>query len=133
MKIGLTLKKKLEVIRMWKNIKNFLLGKSSPVDSHFEKWVCSFVTVDNKTHLRRYDRLWSKASGLICTVPEYLMIENKECGYLKDDEEVMYPLENIVSIKWMLLEECDRKLPDTMEAGRKIYFTQEELEEYAVD
>ena len=52
---------------------------------------------------------------------------------MKDDEGVMYPLENIVSIKWMLLEECDRKLPDTMEAGRKIYFSPEELEEYAVD
>lgn len=116
-----------------KKIKDFLFGAIPPVDSHFEKWRCFFITVDNKGHLRHYDKLWSKASGLICTVPEYLMIENKECGYLKDDEGVMYPLENIVSIKWMLLEECDRKLPDTMEAGRKIYFTQEELEEYAVD
>ena len=118
---------------MLKKIKNLLSKINSPIDSHFEKWVCSFVTVDNKIHLRHYDRLWSKANGLICTVPEYLMIENKECGYLKDDEGVMYPLENIVSIKWMLLEECDSKLPDTMEAGRKIYFTPKELEEYAVD
>ena len=116
-----------------KKIKDFLFGTIPPVDSHFEKWRCFFITVDNKGHLRHYDKLWSKASGLTCTVPEYLMIENKECGYLKDDEGVMYPLENIVSIKWMLLEECDRKLPDTMEAGRIIYFTQEELEEYAVD
>ena len=118
---------------MLKKIKNLLSKINSPINSHFEKWVCSFVTVDNKIHLRHYDKLWSKASGLICTVPEYLMIENKECGYLKDDEGVMYPLENIVSIKWMLLEECDRKLPDTMEAGRKIYFSPEELEKYAVD
>lgn len=118
---------------MLKKIKDFLFGAILPVDSHFEKWACSFVTVDNKIHLRHYDRLWSKASGLTCTVPEYLMIENKNCGYLKDDDGIMYPLTNVISIKWTLLDECDRKLPDNVKMGIKIYFSPEELEKYAVD
>ncbi len=55
-----------------------------------------FMTVDGKTHFNHTFR-YLYLDALACTGSEYLMIGKK---YLTDDDGIMYPMENIISIKW---------------------------------
>lgn len=55
-----------------------------------------FMTVDGKIHFNHKFR-YLYTEGLSCTGSEYLMLGKK---YLTDDDGVMYPMENIISIKW---------------------------------
>lgn len=53
-----------------------------------------------------FDRYkWANSDGLSCTVPECIMISVRSDGYMIDKNDVMYPIENIMSIEWRLLEE----------------------------
>lgn len=61
-----------------------------------------FTTVDGATH--SYNRYrYGAPEQISCSVPEYIMISVKSDGYLKDNNGVMYPLQNVISISW----ECD--------------------------
>lgn len=64
-----------------------------------------FITTDNVRHegIDRYK--WANSNGLLCSVPEYIMIGIKSDGYIKDINDFMYPIQNIISIEWKLLEE----------------------------
>lgn len=64
-----------------------------------------FITTDNVEHEGIDTYKWTNADWLLCTVPEYLMISIKSDGYMKDKNDVMYPMQNIRSIEWKLLEE----------------------------
>lgn len=78
-------------------------------------YTAHFTTIDGTTHSFNKYRYGAPAQ-ISCTVPEYIMMNVKSDGYLKDNDGVMYPLQNVVSISW----ECD----DTIEGVA--------LEEYQV-
>lgn len=63
-----------------------------------------FITTDGVEH-RGFEYNWGIAERLSCSVPEYIMIDINSDGYIEDDNEVMYPLSNIISIKWELVDE----------------------------
>lgn len=54
-----------------------------------------FKTVDGEIHYSYFNYL--DISRLTCDGPTYIMIGKK---YLKDENGVMYPMQNIISIKW---------------------------------
>ena len=59
-------------------------------------YTATFMTVDGKIH-SNHNFQYLYLDALACSGPEYLMIGKK---YLMDDDRVMYPMENIISIKW---------------------------------
>ena len=61
-----------------------------------EHYVAEFTTIDGEKH---YDAHFPfVAPDFIChSVPEYLMIGVK---YLQEDDNIFFPIENIISIKW---------------------------------
>lgn len=65
-------------------------------------YTAHFTTIDGKTHSYNKFR-YGAPKQISCTVPEYIMFGVKSDGYLKDNDGVMYPLSNVVSISW----ECD--------------------------
>ena len=69
-------------------------------------YTAHFTTVDGATHSYNKYR-YGAPEQIRCSVPEYIMLDVKSDGYLKDNDGVMYPLQNVVSISW----ECD----DTIE------------------
>ena len=84
-----------------------------------------FSTVDGNTHIG-LDYKYGIANRLICSIPEYLMIDIKSDGYLEDHRKVMYPLTNIVSIDWQLVDE--KEVEDKF-WEYQIFVTTKELEE----
>ena len=60
-----------------------------------------FTTVDNEKH--KYSHFsYVNPNSITCSIPEYLMIFIKKDGYIEDDAGAMYPLQNIISIKWTM-------------------------------
>lgn len=70
-----------------------------------QKYQPFFKTIDGVEHegIDRYK--WFNADGLLCTIPEYIMIDIKSDGYIEDKNDVMYPLQNVLSIYWKLIGE----------------------------
>lgn len=96
-------------------VKTALLQKYQPV----------FITVNGESHVG-CEYKWANDSGLLCSVPEYIMIYIKKDGYMKDTDGIIYPLQNIVSIKWELLEE--KNVADIFSNTYQIFFSDEEVE-----
>lgn len=69
-----------------------------------QKFKPVFTTVDGNTHTG-FEYNYGIVERLLCSVPEYMMIDIKSDGYLEDNCGVMYPLTNIVSIDWQLVDE----------------------------
>lgn len=70
---------------------------------HLEKYQPIFITTDGVKHQgHKYN--WFDSDGLLCTVPQYIMISVKSNGYLEDENDIVYPLQNILSIKWQLVD-----------------------------
>ena len=75
-------------------------------------YTAHFTTTDGKEHSFNKYR-YGAPDKIKCSVPEYIMIDVKSNGYLKDDNGVMYPLQNVVSIYWNKDDEIhDVKLND---------------------
>lgn len=79
------------------NFLHKLIFGEEPITSAVH-YTAEFITVDGVKHYDSHFRYVNPAV-LVCTVPEFLMIDVK---YFKDDEEFMYPLQNVVSINWIL-------------------------------
>lgn len=86
-----------------------------------------FVTVDGNTHIG-CEYKYGIANRLRCSVPEYIMIDIKSDGYLKDHRNVIYPLTNIVSIDWQL--EDQKEIEDKFDMYT-IFLSNEEVEQYS--
>ena len=69
-----------------------------------QKYKSFFVTTDGERH-EGVDSKWGIVGRLSSTIPQYLMRDIKIAQYIEDKDGVMYPLSNVVSIKWELLEE----------------------------
>ena len=90
-----------------------------------QKFQPIFTTTDNIEH-EGIDTKWVNADGLICSVPEYLMINIiKSDGYMKDKNDVMYPMQNIRSIEWKLLGE--KVVLDNFCHNYQIFFSNKEV------
>lgn len=73
----------------------------TPRDVTLRRYYPIFTTVDNATH-KGITYEWGIAERLRCSIPEYIMAKIKEDGYMRDDNENMFPLANIVKITWVL-------------------------------
>ena len=68
-----------------------------------QKYKPFFVTVDGVRHEGQECRWVIKESLRIRSVPEYIMCYVKDDGYIKDKNDIMYPLTSVVSIEWELM------------------------------
>ena len=58
-----------------------------------------FKTTDGEEH--RYSKFrYADPKSITCTIPEYIMVSVISDGYCMDDFGVMYPLSNVLSIRW---------------------------------
>lgn len=58
-----------------------------------------FKTIDGNTHQYTHFR-YADPVQLNCSIPEYLMCLVKNDGYFQDDNDLMYPLQNVIQIEW---------------------------------
>ena len=95
---------------MWAWLKKFF--EEVQEKETLEHYSVRFYTTDGALHNFTKYR-YAAPERLRCSVPEYIMIDVKSNGYLKDDNGVMYPLQNVVSIYWSKDDEIhDVKLND---------------------
>ena len=91
---------------------------------HLQRFQPIFITTDGTKH-KGYKSNWFNADGLLCTVPEYIMIDIKSDGYIEDQNDVMYPLQNILSIDWKLIDE--KVVLDNFSHKFEVVFTDKEV------
>ena len=92
---------------------------------HLQRFQPFFITTDGAEH-EGYEYNWFNADELLCTVPEYIMIDIKSDGYIEDQNDVMYPLQNILSIDWKLIDE--KVVLDNFSHEFEVVFTNGEVE-----
>lgn len=85
-----------------------------------------FKTIDGEKHVGIQYK-YADENRVRGSVPELLMISVKSDGYLVDIESKMYPLANIISIEWDLVDEQIKQYESKHEW--QIYFDKEEVEE----
>lgn len=90
-----------------------------------QKFRPSFRTVDGHFH-EGHEYNWAIAERLLCSVPDYIMHDVKSDGYLKDKNDIMYILANIVSIVW---EKIDEQVVEDKFRDYHVFVTQEEVDE----
>lgn len=91
---------------------------------HLEKYQPIFITTDGVKH-QGYKYNWFGSDGLLCTVPQYIMISVKSNGYLEDENDIVYPLQNILSIKWQLVD--NKVVLDNFYHGFEVMFSDDEV------
>ena len=91
---------------------------------HLQRFQPFFITMDGTKH-KGCKCKWFTADGLLCTVPEYIMIHIKSDGYIEDQNDVMYTLQNILSINWKLIDE--KAVLDNFYHEFKVVFTDKEV------
>ena len=77
-------------------IKEFFIGEEQNKIT-VEHWVAEFTTIDGKVHHDYHFPFVAPEKLVSYTVPRYLMIGEK---YLEDSDNTIYPIENVISIKW---------------------------------
>lgn len=87
---------------MFKNKKNKKIFEKKKVT--IQKFKPFFTTIDGIEH-EGCNYKWGISDRVTCTIPEYIMIVIKLYGYIEDKNGIIYPLTNVVSIEWKLLEE----------------------------
>lgn len=85
-----------------------------------------FITKDGEEHLGVTYK-YADSSRLSVSVPEYIMVNIEDNGYIKDINGVMYPLQNIASIEWKLVDEKIKQCYPG-EYRFQIFFDDEEVE-----
>ena len=86
-----------------------------------------FTTTDGKEHYGVTYK-YADSSHLSVSVPECIMIHIEDKGYIKDDDEIMYPLQNVTSIRWELVDEKIKQCYSG-EYRFQIFFDDEEVED----
>lgn len=101
---------------MFNKIKKFFMDSrmSTTTIRHF---VCYFLTVDGEKHSYSKFR-YIDEDAIRCSGPEYIMMDIRSDGYIKDDNGIMYPLQNILSISW----KCDDEIKDVYASEYKIFY-----------
>ena len=84
---------------IFNKLRKFIIGtETRPIE--VEHYPVFFTTTDNKEHSFTCYR-FANPKAISCTVPEYIMIDIKKDGYFRDNDGIMYPLQNVVSVKWV--------------------------------
>ncbi|MDF2881271.1 MAG: hypothetical protein K0R54_1828 [Clostridiaceae bacterium] len=99
--------------------------KEIPV-SKLQKVYPIFKTTDGVEH-EGITYKWANRSGLRCSVGEYLMYDINRDGYIMDKDHVMYPLANVLSIIWNIVEK--KNVEEIYSRYHQIFFTDEEVVE----
>ena len=89
-----------------------------------QKYKANFTTVDGIKH-SGLTYAWAVKDRLRCGVPEYIMIDIKSEGYIEDENEVMYMLQNVISIEWKLEKEI---VVDDNFNNYQVYVSSKEVE-----
>lgn len=106
--------------------KNKIKEKRRPKTIILQKYQPFFTTIDNVVHEGTDKYKWVNSDEILCTIPEYLMIGIKSDGYMEDKNDVIYPIQNIISIEWKLLEE--KIVLDNFYHKWNVFFSDEEVE-----
>ena len=90
-----------------------------------------FKTVDGEFHTG-HTYIMDKAA-LNCECGEYHMHNVTSKGYLKDSNNIQYPLANIISIDWKMSKEKEYKIEEISTNPRefyisKIYYSNKDIE-----
>ena len=98
-----------------------------PNTTTLEKYHIHFKTIDGEMHT--FTRLCAANPNAITSkdVPNYYMIDRK---YLEDDEEVKYPINNIISIRFELVEEIENVIELSDDWGlciRQLWYPKETI------
>lgn len=83
-----------------------------------------FKTIDGEEHVGIQYK-YADENRVRGSVPELLMISVKSNGYLVDIASKMYPLANIISIEWDLVDEQIKQYQSKYEW--QIYFEEDEV------
>lgn len=73
-----------------------------------------FTTIDNVVHVG-YEYNWIILQRVINAL-DYLMCDVKADGYLRDTQDIIYPLTAILSIKFEIVDE--QKVQDTFDSSQ---------------
>lgn len=87
-------------------------------------YIAHFITTDGEKHINTKFR-YGAPSKVYHSLPEYMMTNITSNGYLKDDDDVMYPLQNIVSITW----ECDDTIENVVLDEFRIFYEKPKAEQ----
>lgn len=79
-------------------------NKRYATEEIFRKYQAVFTDINGEIY-RTPIYNWVRATGLICPVEEYLMIDIRGKGYLLDENKGMHLLTNIVKVNWKVVEE----------------------------
>ena len=112
---------------MFKRIKKNI--SDSALTTTIRHFTCNFVTVDGKEH--SYSGFnYIDENAINCSGPEYIMYDVRSNGYIKDDNDIMYPLQNIISISWA----CDDEIENVYVEEYKTFYTKDsEKKEKTID
>ena len=103
---------------MFKRIKKII--SDSALTTTIRHFTCNFVTVDGKEH--SYSGFnYIDEDAISCSGPEYIMYNVRSDGYIKDDNDIMYPLPNIISISWA----CDDEIENVYVKEYKVFYTKD--------
>lgn len=84
-----------------------------------------FKTTDGEIH-KSYNHGWFNVSCLSCNAVEYLMMDFVRDGYIEGNDNAMYPLTNVISIKWDIVDE--KEIPDNGIKFPKIIYSSKDIE-----
>jgi hypothetical protein len=98
--------------------------KKEPPKITLHKIQAEFKTTDGECHTSHKTN-WYNISNLLCSASDYKMINIKSNGYIKDLLGTVFPLTNVVSIKWNIVDK--RTIEYYERSFPQIVFTDEEI------
>lgn len=89
------------------------------------KYKAIFKTVDGEWHeFNKYN--YADPESTIHSIPEYIMIDTK---YMQDDDFNMYPLQNIICIKWEISDVIENVIQKRISSDiRYTFYEKEDIE-----
>lgn len=112
---------------------NFLKKKAkevtTPKTTTLEKYHIHFKTIDGVEHICTH-MCYADPSTISCSIGNYYLIGEK---FLRDDDDVQYPMCNVVSIRFELvntLENVIQLYQDPYSGWRKIWYRKKDIEIY---
>lgn len=115
------------VQKIWSKLKEKWHDEFGPQICILQMYRPIFTTIDGEEHYGITYK-YADSSRLRVSVPEYIMINIEDKGYIKDDDEIMYPLQNVASIRWELVDEKIKQCYSD-EYRFQIFFDDEEVED----
>ena len=100
----------MKILNLFKSSQQIKTPKEVEFDV-LQKYNATFVTTDKIEHTS-VEYNYANSSQLNCPVGDYIMISINSDKYIKDENRVIYPLTNVVSIKWNLVDEV--KIPSKL-------------------